>query len=667
MDPVPNADNKYSEQIDSLPGSTSETITETDLIRTINQRETKYKGFYKELKDESDKMKKYYVGDQVDETKLFAGEDPIVINRVLPSIETIIPMVAGNVPVPEITIRPSSLANKRLEGKLEGRIDQLMRNKHNKIKRLIRRSIRNLSTNKYLAWKVIWDEDCDDFIIKNLPAGKILFSKEATSKEELPFIIEYVTDTIGDLIKKFPEKEAYLRSLIGSGEITSEDSELHYIEYWENTFVAWKYQDTILGFQANPWYNWAEPDFNHIKYPSMPYMFGNIYDFGESIVDPTSMVRVVKSPQDGINKRKRQIDQNADMANGRYVYAGNKITKESAGNLPHNPKSGIYLDNADSTEGAVSILTGRAYDPGIYADMQDSKAEIDNILGVHAASRGQQDPSNTTVRGQLFLGNRDQARQSTPMEVMADILQDTYDFLVQGMVIYYDKEHEVDITDTDNYIWTAQDEIQYINREDLRGKKITVDVSYSPRDADSMKQEAKELASSKMMSLLDMYKILEYKNPEKMARNAIMEQVNPQYLYGQALQGESIDLQAVRDIRAIINNGTGAPLDLEYNVPDPALMSRYLNTLVMFIRGEEIYPDLPAFEELNEAAQSEIINHLDKERRITEALANQALLEQSAQQGPAAGAPTAQPPEGELPPEAAPVQPPVPQPQLAPA
>src|SRR5690606_6135660 len=128
---------------------------------------------------------------------------------------------------------------------------------------------------------------------------------------------------------------------------------------------------------------------NHFTVPRMQYEICNVYIFGSDIVDPTTMIGIMKSPQDAVNKRKRQIDKNADMANGKYVVAGKRVDKNTVQEFTEEPRGILYMEDADSTQGAIDILMGRAFDPGIFSDMQDSKNEVDNIIGIHGTTRGE--------------------------------------------------------------------------------------------------------------------------------------------------------------------------------------------------------------------------------------------------------------------------------------
>lgn len=636
----------YSEKVEAIPGNTETTIKEDDLLKIIKRREQACSKFYNDLKQVADQNKNYYIGNQVDDTNLFVGESGVVVNKILPAIETIIPIVTEKAPEPDVTITPSNRKNRILQEKIERKLHDSW-NRELDMQKVLEKATRNLSCNRYVAFKIYYDQDRDDYGVALLPAGKIFFSEHATSEENLPFVGEYCDYTVGELIEKFATDDEgvvdedmadKIKAEVGyNTESVGDDSIVTIIEYWEQNFVAWKYKNLILGFEQNPFWNWEDQEFNHLKAPCMPYFFVNLYNFGESIVDPVSQVELIKSVQDNINKRKRQIEQNASMANGKYVFAGNRISKESAAAINNDPNEKIFLDQADTTDGAISILTGRAYDQGIYVDMQDSKAEIDNIIGAHGTTRGERGATETAL-GRQILKSGDISRQRTFIRAYEGLARRMFNYFVQCMFVYYDEKHPLQPNRDKSKasLMSAVEHLEFIQRDEFRDLVIQVEVidgSIVPKDKDAQKAEALQLAQQKMMSLLDMYKILEYPDPEKMARNAIMEQADPMFLYGEVAKGDNLDFEAIRNLRAIQYNNTGEELPIIYDVPDLKLMTRYLDTITAYLKGEEIHQELIPFSSLAIEAQEQVMNHYKQQLDMTEVLANENLIQEGGMPG----------------------------------
>lgn len=660
----------YNDEVKAQPGSVGVEISEEELSKTIKEREASCKPYYEKLKSIADKNRLYYGGDQVKTERLLVGENPTVINKILPAIETIIPLVTEKAPEPDVTVTPLNRTNLILQEKLEKHLHDLWsRDLDMQIK--LEHGVRNLAANRYMVVKTFYDTEKKCINTKVLPAGRVLFPEDATCVEDLTYIIEYVPYTLGALIERFPEKEKEIKEAASFGSNVGLESTLITIEYWQSNLVAWKFKDVMLGFDANPYWNWeGDPKFesigNHLKSPQMPYFFTNIYNFGDSIVDDVSMIDVIISPQDNVNKRKRQIDLNADMANGKYIVAGNKISKESANKISNEPKEIIYLDSADSTNGALDILTGRAYDPGIYNDMQDTKNEIDNIIGTHSTTRGERF-SQETARGREILKSGDISRQRTIVRAFEKLARDLYDYWIQLIYVFYDEKRPLHPAgDQRSKVFSSQEALQYISNgefeKDINIEVQVIDGSIVPKDKDAEKAEAMDLARNQMMSLLDMYRILEYPDPERMARNAVMEQIDPMYLYNEAGKGENLDFEAIRNLLAIQYNNTDQPLAIEYFVDDVKAMVRYLETLTEYLRGEEIHKELLPYDSLTFDAQAEVVEHYRNQKELV----NQILNQQAMQSG---GTPS-EDPYGDMQqpqqPQQPPVAPPPSQPGLAP-
>lgn len=611
----PTLDNiRKPDTIEKLEGNT-DGASDAELLRIINKREGKYKKYFEDLKKVSQEGKEYYFGSNIKKDDLYEGETPIVINRILASVETIIPIVTQKIPEIDITIVPKNNKNSKIARKVQQRLHDYW-SKDWKMQQLMEAGLRRYAMDRYACFKMYYDEKTDDIKMQLLPAGKVLFPDKIPNKAELPFLIEYVEISLGDLKKMYPDKEQEIIKQIQGSEDTGDDSIVTVTQYWEPEKCIWKYKDLLLGQQQNPFWNWDNPQpeqdadeqeveqpftENHLALPTMPYFFFNLYNIGESLTDELSWVELVKTIQDNINKRKRQIEQNAGMANGQLIAAGNRISKEAFGDIKNSPEEKIWLKGEDNVNNAIARLTGRAIDQSIIGDLNHSEGEIDNVLGTHSSIRGERQ-SGETKAAVMILKQSDQTRQQTIVRAIERLADDIYNFAIQCMFVFFDNDHEnyPEMEEEVHFGTTSQiQKIDTINREEFKGLSFYAQViegSVTPRDKDYMKQQAMELANNKQMSLLDLYRILEYPDPEKLARNAIMEQVNPMYLYKEATEGDSIDIQAIMDIKNYLNQPVpigSQPVAMEGSPPqDPQNLQKYLGTLVSYLKGEEIDDDL---------------------------------------------------------------------------
>lgn len=282
---------------------------------------------------------------------------------------------------------------------------------------------------------------------------------------------------------------------------------------------------------------------NHFATPKMPYIFLSMFNLGEQPVDSTSLIGQNLANQDLINKRIKQIDKNADNMNGGLVVSLERsgLTKEqSKGVSEALRKGGVVAIPA----GAPSDAVYRPETPGlpndIYQQLVDVRARVRGIFGVQGLGASGQS-TDPTVRGKIMTRTLDTDRMgggiSAYLEQFAD---DAYDWFVQLKMVYEEK-----------YTQLAEQGVPL--------PKVRVKIkegSLLPKDATTLANQAIELAGSGAMSKLDLYKALQYPNPEELAANAWLEVNAPDVLYAndprvaQVLQRQQAAAQAEAQAKA---------------------------------------------------------------------------------------------------------------------
>lgn len=606
-------------EIAETPSSTgsSDTLDDAALIKRIERREKDYMSYFTEIKEDADKNRKYYKGDQIDENDLYEDEVAIIVNKIFQGMETIIPIATKKTPDPNVVIRPITAQNNRLKRKLyqklreEWEVEQAMPMK-------MQEALRNLKTAKYAVFKYYWDEDLNDMAFKLMPTGSVIFPKKCSSVYECPAIIEYVDSTLGDLIKKYPDKAEELKTYLGSD--ATEDSEIQYIEYHENEFYACKYKETVLYRGANPNFSTVTDangnTFNHFKKPEKPYIFLNHLTFGDSMIDETSEIEQSITLQDGVNKRKRQIT-NAS-GSGKTVVAGGKMKREDFEELSNDPDEKVYLENADTAEGAIVNLPPKPLDPAAYNDMIDSKAEIDNTMGTHSTTRGERD-GQETASGRVLLKESDIDRIGGLASRIEYFSYWVYRAMIQMMYVFYDEQMPVHFYDNENdlRVLSPKEEEVYLINDEFKNKFIRVLVkggSTLPEDNFARKAEAVDLWKNGGMATVDLYKILDYPNPEQLARNAYLEKSNPAALYEQ-LGDDTFQIDAIQHMKQITEAEVADPelFDI-FDSPDVNLYEKHIVTQLEYMKGTEIDPDLIPFESLDIETKRIIQDHILMEK-----------------------------------------------------
>jgi hypothetical protein len=656
MNEFPEVKEYTGERIEAIPGTNEEKkdgIPEDGvLLKRIDNFLNTYKPNYQKLQQIAIRNREYWRAKQIDESDLYVGESPIIDNRIFTALETIVPIVTRKTPEPDITIIPFGGRNTQLQEKTEVFLKQLWETDLN-MQANMEAIVRNLFAARYGSLKYFYDDKKKRLGARVQPMGKLLFNYGVESIEETA-IVEFVTKRVGDVCKEFPEKAEEIKQAAGLEQM-DEDSLMEYIEWWspDGEIYACKYKDILMFKGPNPNWNWTNPfevpedeideeaeevedaepatanskSFNHLPAPEKPYLLLNHLTWGDSLVDDTSLIEQAISLQDSVNKRKRNTEQNAGMANGKIIGAGKRIKKDDFDEIDNSPEQKIYLEGAETTEGAIAMLTGRALDNGIFTDMQDSRAEIDNVMGTHATTRGEQQ-SQETATGRAILKESDAGRLEILTRRIEKFAQDFYNSMVQMIYVHFDEQHPIHYSSRIGNAGhlTARERQAYILRDEYKDVSVEILVqrgSTVPRDKMTQKAEAVDLAKQGLMSKKDMYEILEYSNPDDLARNAYLEANAPQMLY-EIPTGDTWEIEAIRHTSEIVNSevldGEKVPI---FDSQDPAQYAKHVTTHQEYLKGTEIDPDLPSFDELDLDVKSELIEHIQKELTQAEELANE--------------------------------------------
>lgn len=255
---------------------------------------------------------------------------------------------------------------------------------------------------------------------------------------------------------------------------------------------------------------------NHFPSRRMPYVFLSIFNLGATPVDVTSLITQNLPQQDLINKRLRQIDKNADGMNGGVIVSEERsgLTKDEAKNVTDAlRRGGTVIIPAGSPQDAVFRLPSVPLPPDVFAQLADTRNRMYDIFGIRGIT-----PSGikneTTVRGKIITKGLDTDRIGGGItEYFEQFADEIYNWVAQLLYVYDD-------------IFQANPGAK------LPKLKITVkEGSLLPKDATSKANQAIDLCNGGKMSVIDMYKALEYANPEEMAANLWLEANAPELLF----------------------------------------------------------------------------------------------------------------------------------------
>lgn len=546
---------KSGEQQETTQGVVSEKYSEltlqmpdADLIKLTEKWEKDWKDSPKkqDWEKQGKENEDYWLGKQFDSLKSDKIR-PNVDNLIFESLETYLPQVTRRNPEPLVTLDATETPEgeesdpqkiKYIE-KVKARLSDLA--DKNKLRLKLKKTARHWAIYLLGVAKFGWDLD------KNMPAvrivrpTKIILDPDAIIDED-----GYTGNRIGEyrkmeaskiisIIKENPESDkavAHITELVENNLST----DVQFIEWWTPQYLCWRLGDYILLKKQNPHWNYdtnenvesvdeygdpmqqqvPKPGINHLPVPTMPYIFLTVFNLGDQPMDKTSLITQNLANQDKINKRNKQIDKNVDRQNGGMVVSLERsgLTQPQAKNVSETlRKGGVVAIPAGSPREAID-----SYNPGnlpadVFNDLYDTRNRLRDIFGTKGSTPSGIEQEKLAT-GKIMSRNLDTDRIGGGVsEYLEQFADDVYNWLLQLLYVY-------------------DPAFQFI--DGAVPPKVVVSVkegSLLPKDSIAIANQALNLAQLGRISNLDLYKRLEYPNPEEMAANVWLEANAPEMLY----------------------------------------------------------------------------------------------------------------------------------------
>jgi len=522
-----------------------------------------------------DENEKYWQGEQY-EKPVIDKRRPDIDNVIFEGLETYLPQVTRRNPEAMVQLAvgvEQSAPNQAFAHALQLELAELADDLKMRLK--LKGAARHWSLRLVGAIKFGWDLDNDRPAMKVVRPTKLILDPTATVDEDgytgarIGEHRKLAANTLIALIKDEPESAENTKYIeeMAKHELATE---IGFIEWWTNEYLFWKLESRVLMKRKNPHWNYdqeaapsvvtgdngqvvqaesapemasATPELpqgapampqlpeqpaaapagpvkgvNHFASPRIPYILLSVYNLGKQPVDVTSNIGQNLANQDRINKRNRQIDKNADTANNGLV-----VSLERSG---LNADQAKRAANALRAGGVVAIPTGNAqeavYKPPmselpvyVYNQLVDTRQRVRDIWGIRGSSPAGIE-NETTVRGKVLNRGLDTDRMGGGIsEILEQYADDAYNWLVQMLFVYDERFQQAIASGTP-----------------LPKVKISVkEGSLLPKDSTTIANQAIELATGGKMSIVDMYKRLDYPNPEELAANVWLEANAPELLF----------------------------------------------------------------------------------------------------------------------------------------
>lgn len=515
----------------------------------------------------------YLLGNQLDERYLLPHQTRYVDNRLHASVRAILAYVTGQLAKPELLPSKTQDRYKRIAQSMGMFLYQhALDHEANQFMRL---AVKNLVTRKRCFLKLRFDKDYGpfgDICTENIDPADIVVGRFSRYGQDPDVIYHKQKGTVEQLVAKFPDKKGEIFDAFGI--IRGTHSQMTQMRtYWECWFTYWDSDGkeseglcwflpnttVILGKMQNP--NWIYEGSEHnqkivnMTYaPVKPFIGLNYLNTGRSYIDETCLLDQAIPMQDILNKRGRQIVENADYANPRLLVDKGIMEQADADKFVNkNPKTIGMVDTSKNNRPiseSVFMVTGQQLPSFVFQDKIDARSEIDVMMGTPTQFRGEQPQSKNPTLGQdLLIKNQASALQDDLVEVVNRGWRDYYNKLLQMCLVYLPDDY---------WVMTKGKDGEY-NQISLQSPNIDTNVRISvqvdstlPLDKQSQRAMAIQLAQMPgRIDDLSLFEMLGVPDPEALADR--VSRFNLDRLgYMESLEQKLIDAEADADITLLI-------------------------------------------------------------------------------------------------------------------
>lgn len=465
-----------------------------------------------------------YLGQYVDEGQLYRFQIPYVENEIFVATETIVSYLTSEPAGPEVYPAQDTQQSKILASDLEKGLrgwSQKM-----EVSRELESAIRNLLL-KQVGFLYLWfDPDYGkdgEIRVESLNPDHVVIDKNAKRGENPAFICIFKKNSVEELCYLFPDqKEAIFKEIGKNNQQELMSQEIDWRQVWLTHYdddgapsegcVSY-FGGLVLDKYKNPNWMYANASKNFLDMPLKPVVPMNYINDGDHWVDSTTPVEQASWIQEVLNKRGRQIMENADTANGMLVISSDAMSMDDAENLTGDPNQKLVIDTKGEPIGnLIDNIQGRELPSYVVDDKVDLRNTVHSIMGTPPQMRGDDSSQAETLGENLMMKNQATGRQDLIVRAVDACLFRFFNYLTQMMVVHYTAKHFISINSNDgdfDFITLHRDLIE-------KGMAVTVK-SGSTLPFDKSRQEAiaMNLAKAGLIDPLNLYKDLHMDNPQK--------------------------------------------------------------------------------------------------------------------------------------------------------
>lgn len=260
--------------------------------------------------------------------------------------------------------------------------------------------------------------------------------------------------------------------------------------------------------------------YNYFDTPRKPYIFATILNNENSPIGRTDMITLSAELQRGIDKRKMDIDENCELANGVLKVDASVMGKADAQRIRFETKGIIW---GKGVKDGVTRETGQALPDMVFEDMKDSRSEIDNIMAANSAFKGQRE-GEETKGGRLALIQQSYLQLNELIQVVDFVSKEIFNWGMQLSKTRYTEYHYAKWMGKSD----AQETIEIIQDDFETGSEIVVTPGKTlPVDEEFKFQQAQSDVKEGYISPPDYLEIANYDNAKELSKNAFLYKVSP--------------------------------------------------------------------------------------------------------------------------------------------
>jgi len=630
--------NVMTEGVNERRNSLDLDIEDVELAKIIDSRISESAALKSQIDKINEMNENFYLGNQLDESKLHDHQAKIVSNRIFLAIETIVPILATKKRDPIVMAAQQTDESRELALLTQDYLSWKWNEQRMLLKLTDIIKFNQLYRLCALKYRFV-GEPYNDYIVE-LKRPECLIIDNKANEDDVEFIGEYCEDTIKGLFRKFTvdnngkENKSKQEEILRELSITKDqlDTKVTYLEFWTNEFVVWKLRNVILDKRKNPNWFWGEKKYNHFLTPQKPYILFRNQSLLKNIYSDTTALEQSKPLQMNINKRKRQISDNADQASGTFIFNEKFISKKEAAKFVGAPNQHIMYNGEQSPNEVIGRIYPKELGQQVFVDLQDDKSEIDNIFGTHSTTRGER-TGQKTAREATMLRESDFGRLDLQSQYIDMKVESLFNAFVQMSLVYYDKMKTIKILGADR----AEKYIEF-NRNNIEDG-IEVIVKTEPLLAKAEESEKYMMMfQAGLIDPLTMYEKMNLANPKELTRRNLIYKIDPRVYMAQfavdentpGMENDPVNV-AKEDIKRI-EDGVSAPPFEKVNKDHIIEHQKYLKT--------------SKFKKLKDEIKKAMIDHIRAELEILKGKTEQV----SGQPTPAveqpAGVQGEQPPQG---------------------